>query len=156
MADEVLSDVDNAVHVGGTGESRDRKCEEAVTPTMVVTSAGNTDGSVRPANSGVAGENVYGVAGVPLGGDPDTEVAIGIPIPVFQKGSGAIVWCTLKPESGPVPVEEGDIIIEADEDGLVSLGDESAVAAKAGQVVGVCQMYSPGHATDNKMIRVKI
>ena len=41
-------------------------------------------------------------------------------------------------------------------DGLVAKADESAAAAKAGFVVGIAQHDHPGHATENRMIRVKI
>lgn len=152
----MLSDVDNAVHVGGTAETEDHYAEEAVTPTMVVTTSGSTSGQVHPANSGTADENVYGVSGVPEGCDPDTEIAIGSPVPVHKKGSGAVVWVKLMAAAGPVPINAGDIIIIATEDGKVSKADETTTPAKSGQVVGVAQHDHPGHATDDKMIRVKI
>ncbi len=156
MADEKLSDVDNSVCVGGSSETEDHGAEEACYPTDIVTTGGATDGRVHPANSATAGENVYGVAGIPEGTDPDTIIAIGNPVPVHKKGSGAVVWVRLKAASGPVPINAGDIIILSAEDGKVALGDESSVAAKAGLVVGVAQHDHPGHATDDKMIRVKI
>lgn len=156
MADQVLSEVDNAVHCGGTAETEDHYAEEALYPAAVVTTAGSTSGQVHPANGGVADENVYGVAGVPLGADPDTVIPIGNPVPVFRKGSGSVVWVKLMAAAGPVPINAGDILIVATEDGKVSKADESSVAAKAGFVVGVAQHDHPGHATDDKYIRVKI
>ncbi len=156
MVDQVLSDVDNKVHCGGSSETEDHNAEEAVKPTMVVTTAGSTTGQVHPANSGTADENVYGVSGVPIGADPDTEIAISSPAPIYKKGSGTVVWVKLMAAAGPVPINAGDVIIEATEDGKVSKGDETAAAAKAGQVVGIAQHDHPGHATEDKMIRVKI
>lgn len=156
MADEVLSDKDNSVCVGGSSETEDHGAEEACYPCDVVTTGGATDGRVHPANSGTADENVYGVAEVPEGCDPDTIIAIGNPVPVHKKNSGAVVWVKLMAAAGPVPINAGDIIIEATEDGKVSKADETAAAAKAGQVVGVAVHDHPGHATDDKMIRVKI
>lgn len=153
---EVLSDKDNSVHVGGTSETEDHGAEEAVYPTMVVTTGGATDGRVHPANSGTADENVYGVAGIPEGTDPDTIIAIGSPVPVHKKGSGAVVWVKLLAVAGPVPINAGDIMITSATDGLVEKADESSVAAKAGTVVGVAQHDHPGHATEDRMIRVKI
>ena len=157
MADEKLSDVDNQVCIGGPNDPVDHRAAEAITPCMALTAA-STDGSVKPANGGVADENFYGVAGVPEWDAPDidAEVAVDSPVPVHKKGSGAECWMFLAPAAGPIPVEEGDILILSSTDGYVEKGDESSAAAKAGQVVGVCRKGSPGHATDRKMILVKI
>lgn len=156
MADEVLSDKDNRVYCGGPDDPEDHPAEEAIYPGMAVTMSGNTDGSVRPANGGVADENIYGVAGVPEGCDPDTVIAIGNPVPVHKKGSGAVVWMHLAGAAGPIPVEAGDIAVISTTDGYVAKGDESSVAVKAGFKVGVFQHYDAGHATDKHMVRVKI
>ncbi len=147
---------DNAVHVGGTGETEDHYAEEAIKPGMATTMAGNTGGQVRPANSGQADENFYGTCAVPEGADPDAEVAIGNPAPILKKGSGAVVWMMLKGASGPIPVEGGDIAILSATDGQIEKADETTTPAKTGQVVGVFQHYDPGHATDMHLVRVKI
>ncbi len=156
MVDQKLSDVDNSVCIGGSSETEDHGAEEACYPCDVVTTGGATDGRVHPANSGTADENVYGVAGIPDGTDPDTVIAIGAPVPVYKKNSGAVVWVKLMAAAGPVPINSGDVIIEATEDGKVSKADETTTPAKTGQVVGIAVHDHPGHATDDKMIRVKI
>lgn len=155
MADEELTDFDNDVHVGGTGETRDHKAAEAIYPCMALTAA-STDGTVKPANGGVAGENFFGVAGVPEGNEPTEVIEVGEPVPVYRKGSGSECWMFLKAVAGPIPVSEGDIAILSSTDGQVELADESAVAAKAGLKVGIFQNERPGHATDRQMVRVKI
>lgn len=159
MADDTFGSPtykDNRVHCGGTSETEDHKAEEAILPGMAVTGAGNTDGKVRPANSGVANENFYGTSGVPVGADPDTEIAIGNPAPIYKKGSGSVVWMHLKGAAGPIPVEEGDIAILSATDGQIEKADETTTPAKTGQVVGIFQHYDAGHATEMHLVRVKI
>lgn len=159
MADDTFGGVggkDNAVHVGGTGETEDHSAEEAIKPGMAATGTGSTSGQVRPANSGVANESFYGTCGVPEGTDPDTEIAIGLPAPIHKKGSGAVVWMMLLAVAGPIPVAEGDVAILSATDGLIEKADETTNPVKEAQKVGVFQHADPGHATDMHLVRVKI
>ena len=143
---------DNDVHVGGTSETEDHDVATATYPGHAI--ALDATGKVVPAT--ITTGAFYGAAGVPQGADPDSEIAVSTPCPVYKKGSGAVVWMWLLAAAGPIPVKGGDVAVLTATVGQVALADESTVAAKEGEKVGIIQNIDPGHATDMHLIRVKI
>lgn len=153
MADEVLSDVDNAVHCGGPNDPMPYIAGETMKPGMVVSLSGVATQAVLKATTSLG---VLGVVKVPLGADPDADIVANTDIEVLLKGSGAKVWCHLAAAAGPIAVNGGDVAVVSATAGYVSKADETTNPVKELNKVGIFDMYCPGHATDKKMVRVII
>lgn len=155
MADETLGgdNIDNSVHVGGPNDPKPYVTGETIKPGMVVSLSGVTTRAILKCTTSLG---VLGVMLVPLGADPDADVLINFPVDVLLKGSSAIVWCHLQAVAGPVAVNGGDVAVVGSTAGYVAKADEAAAAVKHMNVVGIFQSYSPGHATDKKMVQVII
>jgi hypothetical protein len=153
MADQVLSDVDNAVHIGGPSDPKPYTTGETIVPGMVVSLSGVTTKLILKCTTSLG---VLGVMMVPLGADPDAGVLINLPVDVLLKGSSAKVWCHLQAVAGPVAVNDGDSAVVGSTAGYVAKGDESSNPIKDLNYVGVFGSYNAGHATDKKMVMVII
>ena len=153
MVDEVLSDVDNAVHIGGPHDPKPYTTGETIVPGMIVSLSGVTTKLILKCTTSLG---VLGVMLVPLGADPDAGVVINLPVDVLLKNSGAKVWCHLQAVAGPVAVNDGDVAVVGSTAGYVAKGDESVNPIKELNMVGTFGSYNAGHATDKKMVMVII
>ena len=153
MVDQVLSDVDNAIHIGGPNDPKPYTTGESIKPGMVVSLSGVTTKLILKCTTSLG---VLGVMLVPLGADPDADVLINLPVDVLLKNSAAKVWCHLQAVAGPVAVNDGDVAVVGSTAGYVAKGDESSNPIKELNMVGTFGSYNAGHATDKKMVMVII
>ena len=153
MVDEVLSDVDNAIHIGGPNDPKPYTTGETIKPGMIVSLSGVTTKLILKCTTSLG---VLGVMLVPLGADPDADVLINLPVEVLLKGTGAKVWCHLQAVAGPVAVNDGDVAVTGSTAGYCAKADETTNPVKELNKVGVFASYNAGHATDKKMVMVTI